>query len=76
MVGGHWVRFLDKLGLRDLALQELYKLAELNKLGTSQEWEFNEWAHGQTGRPMGKAFQAWSLSEYIRACHTLNIVAG
>ena len=76
LVGGHWVRFLDKLGLRDLALQELYKLAELNKLGTSQEWEFNEWAHGQTGRPMGKAFQAWSISEYIRACHALNIVAG
>jgi sucrose-6F-phosphate phosphohydrolase len=76
LVGGHWVRFLDKLGLRDLALQELYKLAELNKLGSSQEWEFNEWAHGQTGRPMGKAFQAWSISEYIRACHTLNIVAG
>lgn len=76
LVGGHWVRFLEKLGLRDLALQELYKLAELNKLGTSQEWEFNEWAHGETGRPMGKAFQAWSISEYIRACHSLNIVAG
>lgn len=76
LVGGHWVRFLNKLGLRDLALQELYKLAELNKLGTAQEWEFNEWAHGQTGRPMGKAFQAWSISEYIRTCHTMNIIAG
>ena len=32
-VGGHWVRFINKLGLRDLALQELYRLAELNKLG-------------------------------------------
>lgn len=76
LVGGHWVRFLNKLGLRDLALQELHKLAELNKLGTSREWEFNEWAHGQTGRPMGKAYQAWSISEYIRACHDLNIVPG
>jgi sucrose-6F-phosphate phosphohydrolase len=76
LVGGHWVRFLNKLGLRDLALKELYKLAELNKLGNTREWEFNEWAHGETGRPMGKAYQAWSISEYIRACHDLNIIAG
>ncbi len=75
-VGGHWVRFISKLGLRGLALQELHRLAELNRLGVQQEWEFNEWAHGQTGRPMGKAYQAWSASEYIRACHTLNVVAG
>lgn len=74
-VGGHWVRFINKLGLRDLALQELVRLAELNKLGVLREWEFNEWAHGLTGRPMGKAYQAWSASEYIRACHALHIVA-
>ena len=74
-VGGHWVRFINKLGLRDLALQELYRLAELNKLGVLNEWEFNEWAHGETGRPMGKAYQAWSASEYIRACHALHIMA-
>lgn len=74
-VGGHWVRFIQKLGLRDLALQELHRLAELNRLGVGQEWEFNEWAHGQTGRPMGKAYQAWSASEFIRACHALHVVA-
>jgi len=74
-VGGHWVRFIHKLGLRDLALQELSRLAELNKLGVLHEWEFNEWAHGQTGRPMGKAYQAWSASEYIRACHALHVLA-
>ena len=74
-VGGHWVRFINKLGLRDLALQELYRLAELNKLGVLNEWEFNEWAHGRTGRPMGKAFQAWSASEFVRACHALNVIA-
>ncbi len=75
-VGGMWVRFIQKLGLRDLALQELYKLAQLNKLGVLHEWEFNEWVHGRTGRPMGKSFQAWSASEYITACHALNVVAG
>ncbi len=73
-VGGPWVRFINKLGLRELALQELLKLAELNKLGIHHEWEFNEWAHGKTGRPMGKAFQAWSASEYILACHALKVV--
>ena len=74
-VGGHWVRFINKLGLRDVALQELYRLTELNKLGVLNEWEFNEWAHARTGRPMGKAYQAWSASEYIRACHALNVMA-
>ncbi len=24
-----------------------------NKLGRSSEWEFNEWLHGKTGKPMG-----------------------
>ncbi len=73
-VGGPWVRFINKLGLRELALQELYRLALVNRLGVFNEWEFNEWAHGTTGRPMGKAYQAWSASEYILACHTLNLV--
>lgn len=74
-VSGHWVRFVHKLGLRDVALQELYRLTELNKLGVLHEWEFNEWAHGTTGRPMGKAYQAWSASEYIRTCHALHVIA-
>jgi sucrose-6F-phosphate phosphohydrolase len=74
-VGGHWIRFINKLGLRDLALQEMYRLTELNKLGIYNEWEFNEWMHGVTGRPMGKAYQAWSASEFIRTCHDLHIVA-
>jgi sucrose-6F-phosphate phosphohydrolase len=73
-VGGDWVRYIHKLGMDDLALKELYKLAELNKLGMNHEWEFNEWAHGKTGRPMGKAFQSWSASSFINACHTLGIV--
>jgi len=73
-IGGGWVRFVNKLGIRELALKELFKLAKLNKLGSAHEWEFNEWAHGKTGRPMGKAFQAWSASEYILACHELKII--
>lgn len=75
LVGGHWVRFLRRIGLRQVACQELYKLALLNKAGRQFEWEFNEWAHGATGRPMGKACQAWSASEFIASCHDLRIQA-
>jgi sucrose-6F-phosphate phosphohydrolase len=73
-IGGGWVSFINKLGVRELALKELFNLAKLNRLGSFNEWEFNEWAHGKTGRPMGKAFQAWSASEYILACHELKII--
>jgi sucrose-6F-phosphate phosphohydrolase len=67
--GGQWVRFIQRLGLRDIARRELLRLAELNHQGIFSEWEFNEWYHGQTGRPMGKAYQAWSASEFIAAYH-------
>lgn len=70
-VGGMWVRFIHRLGLYEVACRELLKLAELNRLGKNQEWEFNEWAHGRTGRPMGKAFQAWSAASFIHACEEL-----
>lgn len=70
-IGGMWVRFIHRLGLHDIACQELHKLALLNKLGRDQEWEFNEWVHSRTGRPMGKCFQAWSASSFIHACHEL-----
>jgi hypothetical protein len=73
-IGGAWVRSINKLGLREIALKELHKLAKLNRLGMFNKWEFNEWFHGTTGRPMGKAYQAWSASEYINACHDLGII--
>ncbi len=72
-VGGLWVRFIHKLELTDLARRELVKLAQLCSQGISHEWEFNEWHHGVTGRPMGKAFQAWSAASFIRACHDLHL---
>jgi sucrose-6F-phosphate phosphohydrolase len=70
-IGGLWVRFIHRLGFHEAACRELVRLAQLNQLGRDREWEFNEWAHGQTGRPMGKAFQAWSAASFIRACHEL-----
>lgn len=68
-IGGKWVQFISRLGMRTLALQELLKLARLNQRGIQTEWEFNEWAHARTGNPMGKAYQAWSAAEFILACH-------
>jgi len=70
-IGGMWVRFINQLGFHEVATQELLRLARLNQLGRDHEWEFNEWAHGQTGRPMGKAYQAWSAASFLRACHEL-----
>jgi sucrose-6F-phosphate phosphohydrolase len=70
-IGGLWVRFIHRLGFHEVACRELVRLAQLNQLGRDHEWEFNEWAHGQTGRPMGKAYQAWSAASFLRACHEL-----
>ncbi|MGC9450153.1 MAG: HAD-IIB family hydrolase [Oceanipulchritudo sp.] len=75
-IGAQWVRYINRLGLREVALNELLNLARLNHSGIQHEWEFNEWAHGRTGKPMGKAFQAWSCSEFILACHDLRVVEG
>ena len=72
-VGGMWVRFIHRLGLHEVACRELYQLARLNRLGKHYEWEFNEWAHGRTGKPMGKCYQAWSAASYIRACQELHM---
>lgn len=75
-IGGLWVRFVHRLGLHDIACNELVKLAQVNRLGRVHEWEFNEWVHGTTGRPMGKAYQAWSAAAYLRACQELHLAPG
>ncbi len=72
-IGAEWVRFVSRLGLKEIAQQELIRLAEVNQAGITHEWEFNEWVHGKTGRPMGKAYQAWSASGFIQAYHDLQM---
>lgn len=71
-IGGLWVRFLAKMGKHELAHQELNALANACRVGIYGEWEFNEWLHGQTGRPMGKAHQAWTSASYIAAYQALH----
>lgn len=72
-IGGMWVRFIHRIGRHDVACAELVRLANLCRQGIRDEWEFTEWAHGTTGRPMGKAYQAWSAAMYVRACHELQL---
>jgi hypothetical protein len=72
-IGGLWVRVIHKLGMKGIARRELVDLARLCAMGAAQEWEFNEWHHGVTGRPMGKAYQAWSAASFIKACHSLHM---
>lgn len=75
-IGGLWVRYIHRLGLKPLARREMVKLAQLCRQGVEREWEFNEWHHGVTGRPMGKAYQAWSAASFIQACHDLHLETG
>ncbi len=74
-IGGLWVRYIHKLGMQEIARRELVKLANLCHDGVAFPWEFNEWHHGVTGRPMGKAFQAWSAASFVKACHDLHLDA-
>ena len=71
-IGGLWVRYLIAAGRVELAHRELAGLAEACRQGVTGEWEFNEWLHGTTGRPMGKAHQAWSAASYVHAYAALH----
>ena len=68
-VGGFYVAALVKAGRRVEARHELEKLAEVNRQGAQEDWEFNEWCHGRSGRPMGYPHQAWSAGMYVFAYH-------
>jgi glycogen debranching enzyme len=66
--GGFWVMLLAKLGKKDMALKEMERLAQTNRVNN---WEFNEWFHGKTGEPMGMAGQSWNAAMFILAYHAL-----
>lgn len=67
-IGGFYVAALVQAGRLAEAEQQLLKLAAMNMLGKHKEWEFNEWFHGQSGRPMGFGGQSWSAAMFIFAC--------
>jgi hypothetical protein len=70
-IGGFHVAALVKVGWMREAENLLGDLAAANQLGVHEEWEFNEWLHGETGHPMGYALQAWSASMYLYAHHAV-----
>ncbi|UCD34985.1 MAG: hypothetical protein JSU90_11940 [Nitrospiraceae bacterium] len=67
-VAGFWVTLLNRVGKKRLAWRELERYAKACSLNN---WEFNEWLHGRTGKPMGMAGQSWNASMFIFAWHCL-----
>jgi len=67
-VGGFWVILLGGLGKKELAAEELFRLAVLNRVN---DWQFNEWFHGKTGEAMGMPGQSWNAAMFILAFHML-----
>jgi hypothetical protein len=67
MVGGFYVAALVKAGRLAEAEHQLEQLAEANRQGLHQQWEFNEFLHGLTGRPLGAVGNAWSAGMYVYA---------
>lgn len=62
-VGGFWVKWLAQYDKKK-AEHQLHKLAEANAIN---DWEFNEYLHGQHGTPMGVQYQSWNMAMYIAA---------
>lgn len=67
-LGGFYVAALTKRGRLDSARRVLVRLAKMNSIGQGDsEWEFNEWFHGLSGKPMGHVRQTWSAGMYMYA---------
>jgi len=67
-VAGFWIMLLQRVKKKKLALHELERFAEVNRVNN---WEFNEWFHGKTGNPMGMPGQSWNASMFLLAYHCL-----
>lgn len=66
-IGGVYVAALVQAGRFQEARCQLDKLTAMVRLGKLQEWEYNEWFHGLSGKPMGYAGQSWSAAMYLFA---------
>jgi glycogen debranching enzyme len=63
-VGGFWVMALAAMGDMQRAQAALAALAGANAIN---DWQFNEWFHGQTGEPMGMTGQSWNAAAFLLA---------
>jgi hypothetical protein len=66
-VGAFYIMATIKCNQEELARQELVNLAQANKLGIEEDWEFREWINSSTGEPAGAAYQTWNAATYIMA---------
>jgi hypothetical protein len=66
-IGGLYVAALVQAGRQAEAEHQLEKLTAMVQAGRAREWEFNEWFHGFSGRPMGFAGQSWTAAMYLFA---------
>jgi glycogen debranching enzyme len=71
-IGGFYIAALVRHGRHEQAEQELELLAKgnmqtLKTREIKEAYEFNEWLHGKTGKPMGEPYQAWSAGTYLYA---------
>jgi glycosyl hydrolase family 100 (putative invertase) len=66
-LGGFYVAALVAGKRMDEAEAALVRLAKMNQAGRDGEWEFNEWFHGLSGRPMGHQRQSWSAGMFLYA---------
>lgn len=67
-LGGFYVGALVRAGRMDDASQVRDRLALMNwQSRNDREWEFNEWFHGTSGRPMGHTHQTWSAGMFLYA---------
>lgn len=66
-IGGFHVAALVRMGWLAEATNLLGDLAVANRRGVHDDWEFNEWLHGESGHAMGYPYQAWSAGMYVYA---------
>ena len=66
-IGGIYVAALVQVGRLEEARCQFDKLTAMVRLGKGEKWEFNEWFHGRSGKPMGYAGQSWSAAMYLFA---------
>ncbi len=67
-IGGFWIAALAALGEKARAAQALERLAHVNSLN---QWQFNEWLHGESGEARGMTGQSWNAAMFILAQHSL-----
>lgn len=67
-LGGFYVAALVKAGRLNQARHQLQRLAEMNRQSRlGDDWEFNEWFHGESGKASGFPGQSWSAAMYVFA---------